>query len=111
MASIWLRVPKLSNATGGDEIRTVRDNAPELREQFGFPDLTDAAEVQAACEVWYPSSLQAGDLDGYEITPAESADPEANPGDIVFAAAGVHADAARRRFEPSKRNTRVVTRP
>jgi hypothetical protein len=101
MSQIWLRNDALSRTTGGDTIETVRDNLPRLPIPFGLPDLTNVAEVQAACEAWYPSKLRGISLAGYEITPVDVTDREGVAGDIVFAPIGAHPVA--NRFKPSQR--------
>lgn len=69
MPTVWLRNERLSNVTGGDRINIVDNNPPFVSPGFGTPDFSSNAEMQAACETWYPTSLQSGDLDGYEVTP------------------------------------------
>lgn len=91
MARILLRQSSLSSK-GEDVIDIPRDNAPSLPEKFGNPDLSNAAEVQASCEAWYPSTLEVGSLDGYVITTLGA--------DIGFSPSGraVEADAFRKRL-------------
>jgi hypothetical protein len=101
MAKIWLRNPALSGVTAGDEIDLDENNRPELPEKFGFPDLTNTTEVQAACKAWYPTKLRGEDLAGYEITPVDVTDREGVAGDIVFAPVGRHPPGDR--FKPSTR--------
>ena len=101
MPSIWLRNPALSSRSAGDEIRIVENNLARLPEKFGFPDLTNNAEVQAACVAWYPTKLRGQTLDGYEITPVDATDPDGAIDDIVYAPIGTFPPA--RRFKPSER--------
>ena len=106
MPTIWLRNEALSSATGGDSINIEQNNPPFVSPGFGTPDLSNVAEVQAACKSWYPSTLRGQTLDGYEITPVDPEDSVGELGDIVFAPIGEFADATSRRFKPSTRNRR-----
>jgi len=104
MPTIWLRNDALSGTSKGDEIDIASNNLARLPEKFGAPDLTNVAEVQAACKAWYPTRLRGETLDNYEITPPDVTDPDGRVEDIVFAPVGRHP--VNDRFKPSERTRR-----